>query len=232
AGIAEVAEHLDDARNRLRVAARLRHEFGRDDLAFLRLCTPAGLDQQIVADTLVGGNDKPDAALLHQPADDVLLRALQHFDDARFAPAAPIHAARPRHDAVAVHDLLHFPGVEEVIVAAFVGDQKTEAVRVRLDATGDQLEFFRDQQLVLAIAQQLTLALHRGDAPRKAFGLFAGDGEQFGTPLFVDRHALLFESLEDVFATGKRLVVPGRLPFPIGIELLPRVDVLFRSRFH
>ena len=62
--IVDIADHLDNAGNRLRVAGRLRDQFGIDNLACLGI-TGRTFYQNVVDDTLVFRSDQPDTCLLY-----------------------------------------------------------------------------------------------------------------------------------------------------------------------
>ena len=64
------------------------------------------------------------------------------FDDdgvwARFEPPAPVGSGHPREDHVAVQHLVHLARLEEEVVAAVLGPQEPEAVRVAHDLALDE----------------------------------------------------------------------------------------------
>ena len=203
-------EHLDHAPDRLRLAARLDDDLGGDHLARLGAGRRAGLDQQVVLDAPIGGGDERDAVLDVQPADDARASALHHFDDPRLPAPAPVVARRLREHLIAVHDLLHLARREIEIARAVVGRQEAVAVRVRLDAPAHDVDLLRDEDRALAVAQDLPVALHRGEPPRERLGLLPLHADELRERALVDRDRLRLERLQDELAARQRLGVAAR----------------------
>ena len=95
AGIGVVAEHLDDAPDGLHVLRRLHDDLDRHDLA--RPARPrlsSGGIRKSRLMRLFSGTTNEHAVLAAQPPDDAPLRALEHFHDLAFGPAAAIDTRR------------------------------------------------------------------------------------------------------------------------------------------
>ncbi len=164
AGIGVAAEDFDDARDRLALRRRLLDDLDDDDVARFRAAALVLRDEQVLIDAPVLGHDEADAALLVQPSDDGAVCAHENVDDLAFRPAAPIGAGATSRRAVAVENLVHLARPQEQVRAAVVGDEKSEPVGVTLHGSRDEVELGDDAQLAFAVHQQLTVALHRGDA--------------------------------------------------------------------
>jgi len=179
AGVVDVAEHFDDAPQRLRMAARKVRQLDHHHLPDLRLLRVLR-DQDVVADALLFGRDDQRAVLVQQAADHALVRAVGHLDDMAFGTPAPVITDDTRQHAIVVHDLLHFARRQEQVVLAVVADQKAVAVAMALHAARDEVR--RMSQLIMAalIESDLAIALHRGEALEKPFALLALDRQCFG----------------------------------------------------
>ena len=57
--------------------------------------------------------------------------------------------------------LVHLARVQEEVVAAVVGHEEAEAVRMALHDADDEVELGDDAQLALAVGEDLAVALHR-----------------------------------------------------------------------
>ena len=165
AGIGRGAQHFLHARDRFAVLGRLLDDLGDDDLADLRGADAVGGHQEVLVDAPVLGDDEVDAALLVEAADDLAVRARQHLDDVAFGAAAAVDAALAHDGTVAVQHLVHLARVQEEVVAAFVGHEEAEAVRMTLHGADREVELGDDAQLALAVGEELAVALHRGEPP-------------------------------------------------------------------
>ena len=142
AGIVDLAEHLGDAADRLRVHRRRLHQLDRDDLAGLGVGDAVLRHDDVLAVALVFGREQPDAALVQQPADDRRLLALEDLEDAALGPALLVVADDARLDAVAVQDALHLLRREIEVGLVVVADDEAVAVAMALDGAldlGEQL---------------------------------------------------------------------------------------------
>ena len=181
--------------------ARRLDDLDDNHLARLRVAAAVGRDHQVLVDAAVLRLDEPDAALLVDAADDVAIRALQHVDDLAFRAAAPVEADSFRRHAIAVQHLVHLAGRQEEIVAAGIGNQETEPVRVALDRAGDEVELGDDAKLALAVDEQLAVARERGDAFVKAVLLLAAQAESRRDLGGREGRARLAEFAQDGFRT-------------------------------
>jgi hypothetical protein len=211
AGIGVIAQRLDDARDRLRVACGLRDDFRHDDLPCCGAEAVAGRHQQLLADAPVFGHDEENPLLVAQAADNAVIDVLEDLDDFRLGPAAPVDADFARGNAVAMQNFVHLRRSEEHIRPAVVADQETKTVRMPLHFAGNQVELGDDADRVAAVAHNLAVALHRGEPPLETFALALGNAEQFFELRVADRHALRVQRLENHLATRHGLVVIAAL---------------------
>ena len=166
-----------------------------------------GRHQNVLVDAAVLRNQKADTAFEVVAADDELVDVLQHLDDLRLAPPAPVEARHAHHHAVAVQHPVHFLGRQIEIVAALFRHHEAEAVRMAFDAALDQVELVRQAQLALAVEHQLAVALHRAQTALEQVALGLGDFQLRGKGVGVDRTACLGQQLQDVFAAWQRRLV-------------------------
>ena len=109
-GIVDLAQYLFDATDRLTEQCRRLGKLHHHDLADLGGAGSAFRDQHVLPVALVFGGDKPDAALMQQPADDGLLGTLDDLYDTAFRPAATVLSHHARLDAVFVQYRTHLIG--------------------------------------------------------------------------------------------------------------------------
>ncbi|VWC36931.1 hypothetical protein BPS26883_06741 [Burkholderia pseudomultivorans] len=210
ARIVDVAEHLDDAAERLRMAAREIGQLDDDDLPDLRLLHVLR-DQDVVADALVFGRDDQRAVLVEQAADHALVRALGHLDDMPFGAAAAVVADDPRQHAVVVHHLLHLAVRQEQVILAVVADHEAVAVAMALHATGDEVRRMGELVMPALVEADLAVALHRGDAPEEPFALLTLDRQGFGDVVGGQRRVARTQHAENLFTArnGVRIFAQG-----------------------
>jgi hypothetical protein len=140
-----------------------------------------------------------------QPSDDGAVRAHENVDDLAFRPTAPIGAGATPRRAVAVEHLVHLARPQKQIRAAVVGDQKPEAVGMALHGSRDEIELGDDAQLAFAVHQQLTVALHRGDAAEEGFARALVDDHRAGELGGRQRHPGLLQRVEDRIARRQQV---------------------------
>ncbi|CAJ7112911.1 Uncharacterised protein [Burkholderia pseudomallei] len=210
AGIVDIAEHLADAAERLRMTAREIGELDDDDLPDLRLLRVLR-DEDVVTDPLVLGRDDERAVLVQEAPDHALVRPLGHLDDVPFRPAAPIVADDPRQHAVVVHDLLHLGVRQEQIILPVVANHEAVAVAVALHAARDEVGRMRQLIMTALVETDLAVALHRGDAPEKSFALLTLDRQRFGDVVRRKRRVARAQHAENLFAArdGIRILAQG-----------------------
>ncbi len=140
-----------------------------------------------------------------QPADDGAVCAHENVDDLAFRPAAPIGAGAATRRAVAVEHLVHLARPQEQIRTAIVGDEKSETVGMSLHRSGDEIELGDDAQLALAVHQQLTVALHRGDAAEESVARALVDDHRAGELGWRQRHPGVLQRVEDRLARRQQV---------------------------
>ncbi len=146
------------------------------------------------------------------------MRALEHFHHRALAPAALIDAGDARHHAVAMHHLAHFGGRQEQVLALFIGNQKTETVRMAADAPGHHVHLARQPVQAAAVFQYLAVALHRAQAAAEgvlvALAVYVQRIRQFAKR---QRFVAFGQHGENGFAAGHRVFVFLLFPFRHGV---------------
>ena len=143
--------------------------------------------------------------LLQGEAPDQARQApLQHFDDAAFAAAAAVDAGDAGHYPVAVHDLAHFIGRKEQVVAiARFGPQEAEAVGVGDHHARDQVHLLGRGETATPVLQQLAVANHRAQALAQCIETFRRGQVEAGGKVFGGLWAFGSGQLgQDRFAAG------------------------------
>jgi hypothetical protein len=171
------------------------------------LTAPPGRDQNVLVDPPIFRYDNRDSVLQQDAANDPAVGPFQHFDDDSLTPPAAVGADDAHQRAIAMQDLGHLPGFERQVLAAVVGNQKTIAIGMALDAPGDQAGALGQDVGALAIAQQLRLALHCPQAALKRLQLGFLDIKQYAELVESDGFALFLQNLQDVFARRQGLLV-------------------------
>ncbi len=136
AWIVDGSQHLDHTANRLHVSLRLLQDFDDDHLPRLSRQRAAGRHQNVVRNTLILGHDDRDAALVQQPANELVGAALDDFDNLAFGPATPIGAGNARQHAVAVQHLAHLVLGKHEVWSGIIANQEAEAVAMSLHLAG------------------------------------------------------------------------------------------------
>ena len=141
-----------------------------------------------------------------------MIDVLEHFDDFRLGPAAPVDAGLARGDAVAMQHLAHLRRPRNMIRPAVVADQEAETVA---DAPGlcrlSRSSLVTTQSRVAAVAHDLAVALHRGEPPLETFALALCDAEQLSSCALLTRHAGVFSVSRIISRLRHRLVVIAAL---------------------
>ena len=229
ARVGVVAEHLDDAADRLRELGRLLDQLDGDDLPGLGLLAPARSDQDVLCKAAIFGHDDHHAVLVDDAADDAAVGALQHLDQLALGTAAAVLAGDAHDDAVAVQQLAHLLGAEEDVGLTVVATQEAEAVGVTFDATLDQVDLGRQQIGITPVAHDLPVALHGAQATIEEVELVRRDVERASEFGERHRHTALGEDLQHVFAAGQRVFVLLRLARVEGVGKADRTR-LARAR--
>src|SRR5262249_7307658 len=175
-----------------------------------------GRNVDVLADAPLRGLDEQDPVLAPQPPDDARVDALDYLDDFPLGASALVHARLAHHDAVAVQHLAHFVRAE-IEILALVGNDEAVSIGMPFDAAGDEMELRRDQDRALAVAQDLRLALHRGNAALEGFALVARDRQALGEFGIAHRHARFGERLQDQLAARYGILVARCLPLSVRI---------------
>ena len=212
AGIGGAAEHFLHARDRFAVFRRLLEDLDHHDLTRLRAVQLVRRNHQVLVDAAVLRFDEPDAALFVQPPDHLAVGAFEDVDDRAFGAAAAVDTDALGGDAIAVQRLVHLARAEEQIVAAGVGNEKAEAIRMTLDLAGDDVELGDDADFALAIDEHVAGAFERGKVLRKcAFGV-VGDAQTARELVGSERDAGVVQRGEDRGGVGQ----PGAAAGAVG----------------
>ncbi len=83
----------------------------------------------------------------------------------------------------------------------------------------DQVELVHHADGALAVAHELAVALHGAQAALEQLFLVVLDLQQAAQIVLLDRHALLRQHLQDIFAARQRMFVRFALAFQVRIEL-------------
>ena len=137
AGIVDLAEHLGDAADRLRVHRRRLGQLDRHHLAGRRVRGGVLRDQDVLPVALVFGRDEPDAALVQQAADDRRLAPLEDLEHAAFGPALAVVAHDAHAHAVAVQHRAHLLRRQIDVGFAVVAQHEAVAVAMALHRAFD-----------------------------------------------------------------------------------------------
>ena len=215
-GIRRLPQHLDHAADRLSAAIGLYGQFGDDDLAGSRVACVLGRDEDGLADAPLGGLDEQEPAFTVQAPHHAVVDAFDHLDDRPFPAAAPVHARLAHHHAIAVEDFSHLVRAE-VQVLALLGDHEAVAVGMTLDTSGDEIELGGDQDRALAIAQDLTVALHRAQTLHERVALLRIDRKALRELLVGERDAGFGERPQNELATRNRMLVARRFAFAMRV---------------
>jgi hypothetical protein len=98
---------------------------------------------------------------------------------------------------------VHLLGAEEEVVAAVLGLEEAEAVRVALDAALDEAGLVRDEDGAAAVAHDLAFALHGRKAPGEGFALVGFDPEQGGEAVLVEGDAFAIQHSRIISRLGR-----------------------------
>lgn len=79
------------------------------------------IDDHVVLNALVFGDDKGHTAFMNKPAHQPTDRMLKNFFNNSLGPAATVGAREPCRDTIAVHGLKHFARRDKNIIAALIG---------------------------------------------------------------------------------------------------------------
>src|SRR5690606_23012406 len=140
---------------------RRGHDLAHHQLALARTAGGVGRDVQVALHAAVVGDDEADPGLAAEAADQPVHAALKHARDAALAAAAAVDAGDVGQRAVAMHDLAHLVRrQEQVVAAAGIRPQETEAFGVGDDHAGDQVGLLDRGEAAAAVLHQLAVADH------------------------------------------------------------------------
>ncbi len=130
-----------------------------------------------------------------------------------------------------MHHLAHLVRRQEQVVAAVLGLQEAEAVRVGDDAARDEVQSLSRREAAAAVQQQLAVAHHRGEPLRQGFETVGRlERERLGQFVGGHRAGCGDEVREDGLAAGDRVVVALRLAARMGVAELRWSGATWRGR--
>jgi hypothetical protein len=222
AGIGIVAEHLDQAPDRLAVLARLLDQFDHHHLAGLRLerllrALLGRRQQDVLADALVLGRDETHAVFLDHSPHHEAVGPLRDFNDLALGTAFAIDADDPGDDLVAMQHLVHFLGGKEQVATATFRRQEAVAVRMPGHAPAHQVRLVRNQPVAAPVLHQLRFARHGAQPALERLQLEGLDVEQPGEALEFQRRPLGCQGFQDVLATRQGMLVLGLFTLELGV---------------
>ena len=74
--------------------------------------------------------------------------------------------------------LMHLLGAQVQIRIAVIGDQKTESIRMTLNLSFDQIQFFHHANVTFAVTENLPFTNHRRQAAIEKLFFLLGDIQQ------------------------------------------------------
>jgi hypothetical protein len=153
-----------------------------------------------------------------QFADQTLGSAFQDFHQAGFLATAPVNAANADNHPVIVHQGPHFAGGKKQVFTAFIRSQKTKAVGMSDDPTGDEIPVVDDAVTIPPVFQQLAITFHGIKAAAQRFDILWLKNPQYVSQFVqAEGDSLLLQYLHYQFPTGDwPLVFPG-FAFGIGV---------------
>ena len=171
-----IAEHPQDASDRLGRAARLLRDLDDHDLPRCGT-TELGLrHQHAMRDTRIVGRQERHARLDLQAADDLAGAPLEHLHDRPLRSSAKTRPLDARSDAVAVHDLAHLLAGQVDRPRCVVGQQHAVAVALCLHRADDQPGQLLPQAILAATVHDDVAALEQQAELRCGVG--ARDGPE------------------------------------------------------
>ena len=164
-GSVVAAEDLDDARDRLAMlaSAARRSRRRRPGPACALPRSSGGISRSWLIRRFSATTNQMPRSSWMRPTTSRLARA----STSTISPSGRPRRSTPdprRGHAIAVQHLVHLARRQEQIVAAVVGNEKSETVGMALHRAGHEVELGDDAELALAIDEQLAVALERRHA--------------------------------------------------------------------
>ena len=215
-----IAEDLDDLAERLPPRLGVLGDMHHDHLAMPGAHQAVRRDQDLLCDALVVGKQERDTGLDLHPSDDVFEGTLEHLHHGRLPPPAPVDAGYPCNDAVAVPQSAHLARTEEQVVAALVGLQETEAVRMTDNPTVNEILVVDHAVTTAPVAHHLTIARHGVQPSRQGILLLRiGQFERRCQVIERQRSAVFLHQAEDELAARDRIGVLLGLAGLVGVTV-------------
>src|SRR5690606_26740656 len=120
------------------------------------------------------GHDEADAAFFLITPDDGFVGTADHLDDGAFSAPTAVEPGNPSQSTVTIEYQTHLRRAQEQVIAAIIGDQKTEAVAMTADTTADQVKLVHRGIGAAPGIDQLTVAFHRTQAAPQRLNVFLG----------------------------------------------------------
>ena len=130
------------------------------NLPWLRVRHLIQRHQNILRQTRIIRHHQCDATFKHKAANNLLMGALNHLNNAALFASATVYARHSCQHLIAMQHHAHLSWREIQVITALVGDHEAEAVGVGTDATSDEIHFARQPISSSAIAHHFTTADH------------------------------------------------------------------------
>ena len=139
AGFIGMAEHGNNLAQRRAIQCWWVRNARNDDLARRCACAGGGWNQHVMHQSRIIRHYACDAGLADESPDNLLMRALDHFDNQAFLASAPIDIRDRGQHAIAVKHLSHLTRRQKQIFTAGIRNHETETVGVRADTSEHQI---------------------------------------------------------------------------------------------
>ena len=195
----------------------MRDQLDHHHLARLGTAIESRLDQNILADSFIFGHHEQHVVFGEQAADDPAVFVFKHFNNRCFTPATAVNADGAHHGAITIEHFLHLLGPQKQIVGFIVGNQKTKTVGMAMHSARDEIEFFHQANIAMAVFHDLRFALHRAKTALKTLHFGFVNMQLRGELGGIDRHAGALQYFKNHFAAGDRVLIFRLLARQMGI---------------
>jgi len=211
-------QHFGDAPDGLGAPGGLFDEFHHHDLAVLGAVAQLRGDEDVLGDARIGGGHVAHPVLAVIAPHQALVGPFQDLHRGGLATAAAVHAGDAGDDAVAVHHATHAPGADEQVLAALLGDEETETVRVTDDPPAHQIHLVHQAIAPAPVAQELAVPLHGAQTTTQGLQvLLLCEIEDVRDGLLGEGFARLLQGLHDELAARNGALVALGLLGQIGV---------------
>ena len=132
----------------------------RDQLTMTRATLGFRWYEDVVSDTGIVWEQKPNTALLHITAHDLGMRPRQHLNHLTLSATAPVHSRHRHQDFITIKHLIHLAGREEKVITTLKRPGKAIAVAMPHDAATQQVHSLGHPIGATPARDNLAVALH------------------------------------------------------------------------